>query len=88
MNVNVTVQAQPSVPMGMGQPVMAQPVMQAQSLSPPPPMGQPVGGPQVMTLTATVPGGNTMQYQGANGMTMNVDVPPGVQVGQQFQFQG
>mgnify|MGYP002856620279 CR=1 FL=1 len=88
MNVNVTVQAQPSVPMGMGQPVMAQPVMQAQSLYPSPPMGQPVGGPQVMTLTATVPGGNTMQYQGANGMTMNVQVPPGVQVGQQFQFQG
>ena len=41
---------------------------------------------QVMTLTATAPGGQMMQYQGPGGV-MNVQVPPGVQVGQTFQFQ-
>ena len=42
-----------------------------------------------MTLTATVPGGQHMQYQSPTGQMMNlVQVPAGVQPGQQFQFQG
>ena len=67
-----------AVPMApaMGQPPMGSAV----------PMGQPT--PQVMTLTATVPGGQLMQYQSPTGQMMNVQVPPGVQPGQQFQFQG
>ena len=54
----------------------------------PPPMmgGPPPGGGEVMTVTATVPGGNSMQLQGPSGV-MTVDVPLGVQPGQQFQFQ-
>ena len=63
---------------------------------PPPGYGAPVGGPMmgggvgagmdVMTVTATVPGGQTMQYMGPSG-PMNVQVPMGVQPGQSFQFQ-
>ena len=41
-----------------------------------------------MTLTATVPGGQHMQYQSPTGQMMNVQVPAGVQPGQQFQFPG
>jgi hypothetical protein len=48
------------------------------------PMGG--GGMQTMTLTATVPGGHAMQFQGPAGV-QSVVVPLGVQPGQQFQFQ-
>ena len=34
-----------------------------------------------MTLTATVPGGQYMQYQSPTGQMMNVQVPAGVQPG-------
>ena len=53
----------------------------------PPVMGAPPGGGmEVLTVVATVPGGQTMQLQGPAG-PMNVQVPLGVQPGQQFQFQ-
>ncbi len=82
---------------GMGggmQPQMAAPVGPPVMGMPPsgygapigPPMGGPAPGMQVMTLTASVPGGQTMQYQSPTG-PMNVQVPMGVQPGQQFQFQ-
>ena len=61
-------------------------VAQAMPMAQAVPMAQ--AAPQVMTLTATVPGGQHMQYQSPTGQMMNVQVPAGVQPGQQFQFQG
>ena len=76
----------PQMPgMMVGPPVMG---------APPPgygaPIGQPMqmGGappPQMMTVVATVPGGHMMELQGPNGV-MSVQVPQGVQPGQEFQF--
>ena len=48
--------------------------------------GPPAGGMEVLTVVATVPGGQSMQLQGPAG-PMNVTVPVGVQPGQEFQFQ-
>ena len=78
---------------GMGGASMAQMVGPPVVGMPPAGYGAPVGPPmmggggaQTMTVVATVPGGQTMQLQGPAGV-MSVQVPPGVQVGQQFQFQ-
>jgi len=65
------------------QPMMGQPVMGAPT---PGMMGAPPPGMQVMTVTASVPGGQMMTLQGPAG-PMQVQVPPGIQPGQQFQFQ-
>lgn len=78
-------------PAVVGQAVMAQPVM-GQPVMGQPMMGQPMMAQpaqpqmQVMSVVATVPGGQAMQLQGPNGV-MTVMVPPGVMPGQQFQFQ-
>jgi len=76
-------------PMGM-QPMGMQPMgMQPMGMQPmggmAPPM-QPGSGMHVMTVTANVPGGQPMTLQGPTG-PMQVQVPPGIQPGQQFQFQ-
>ena len=66
-----------------GQPMMAQPMpgqpMMAQAMPAAP-------QPMMMTATATVPGGQPMQLQTPTGV-ITVQVPMGVQPGQQFQFQ-
>ena len=86
-----------------GQPMMAQPMpgqpMMAQPMPGQPMMAQPMPGqpmmaqampaapqPMMMTATATVPGGQPMQLQTPTGV-ITVQVPMGVQPGQQFQFQ-
>jgi len=74
--------AQPMMAQPMAQPMMAQPMM-AQ------PVAMPVAAapqPTLMTAVATVPEGQPMQVQTASGI-VSIVVPPGVQVGQQFQFQ-
>jgi len=84
-----TSMAQPVGPpvMGMAPPGYGAPVGPPQHMAmPPQPMGMPPAGPQVMTVTATVPGGQPMQLQGPSGV-MTVQVPPGIMPGQQFQFQ-
>ena len=70
----------------MGQP-MGQPM--AQPMPGQPMMAQPMPAapqPMMMTATATVPGGQPMQLQTPTGM-ITVQVPMGIQPGQQFQFQ-
>ena len=51
--------------------------------------GMPVAGRGMITLTAVaaVPGGQMMQVSGPDGSPMHVQVPQGVQPGQQFSFQ-
>ena len=76
----------------MAQPMMAQPMMAQPMMCGGVAMAQPVmGAPQpqmtVMTVVATVPGGSIMQFQGPNGMPMELPVPMGVGVGQEFLFQ-
>ena len=44
------------------------------------------GGTQLLTVAATVPGGQTMRVQVAGKGTMQVTVPQGVRVGQEFRF--
>ena len=68
----------------MAQPVMGTPVMGQPMMAQPAVMAQP--SMQVMSVVASVPGGQPMQLQGPNGV-MTVMVPPGIQPGQQFQFQ-
>lgn len=72
----------PAQPMAMAQPMMApvQPMAMAQPM-------QAMPQPTVMTATASVPGGQPMQVQMADGSLITVQVPMGVQPGQQFQFQ-
>ena len=41
----------------------------------------------VMAVIATAPGGHLMTLQGPDGNAMEVQVPPGVQLGQTFDFQ-
>ena len=65
--------AAPVVPVMMGQPMAM-------------PMAPPQQQPQVMTAQATVPGGQSMTIM-HNGQQFNIQVPPGVQPGQSFQFQ-
>ena len=69
------------------QPMMGQPVMGFQTGAPPPGTMQGAAPPgmQVMTVTASVPGGQMMTLQGPMG-PMEVQVPPGIQPGQQFQY--
>ena len=66
--------------------VIAQPIM-----APPQPMqpAQPIAGHGMITLTAVaaVAGGQMMQVSGPDGSPMHVQVPQGVQPGQQFSFQ-
>ena len=44
------------------------------------------GGTQLLTVAATVPGGQTMRVQVAGKGTMQVTVPANIQVGQEFRF--
>ena len=43
--------------------------------------------PEVMAVIATVPGGQPMQFETADGRVMTVMVPMGVQPGMEFEFQ-
>ena len=43
--------------------------------------------PEVMAVIATVPGGQPMQFEAADGRVMTVMVPMGVQPGMEFEFQ-
>ena len=43
--------------------------------------------PEVMAAIATVPGGQPMQFETADGRVMTVMVPMGVQPGMEFEFQ-
>lgn len=50
-------------------------------------MGQPVEALNLVTVTATVPGGQQMTVVDEAGNAYAIVVPPGVQVGEAFQFQ-
>ena len=67
----------------MGGVVMGQPMMPAQPMAMP---TAPPQQPQLMTVQATVPGGQSMAIM-HNGQQFNITVPMGVQPGQSFQFQ-
>lgn len=98
MNIAQPVGAPPGQAVGPGQVVVnvTQPVAQpvavpivqvAQPVAPPVAVAQPVAAPpQMMTVQATVPGGQTMSIN-VNGQALAVQVPLGLQVGQQFSFQ-
>jgi len=98
VNIAQPVGAPPGQAVGPGQVVVnvTQPVAQpvavpivqvAQPVAPPVAVAQPVAAPpQMMTVQATVPGGQTMSIN-VNGQALAVQVPLGLQVGQQFSFQ-
>jgi len=81
--VGMPVMGAVAMPVGAPPPMAAGAVAMGTPMMTPPPAA---GGMQVMTLRATVPGGQTMQYQGPSGV-MSVQVPMGVMAGQEFQFQ-
>jgi len=77
-----------NVPQPVAQPIAVPIVPVAQPVAPPTAVvAQPVVvQPQMMTVQATVPGGQSMAIS-INGQNVAVQVPIGIQVGQQFTFQ-